>query len=906
MNRNQIMGWLVDVPTDSDAYPLVPTSFPVSAGRLPTWLPKNLWHYLTEPIFGQGGPGSLHQRRLLSSVLLILMAAAVGIGLTPYMFFNVAPDRYFYLVAVSIQTMMFLYLLSRSKHYTAAASFTVVFLSVITFVLAVPDAQVPEPALLVYLVIPVILSSLLLSTLATSVLLSSEVLGMLGYQECYGLSSNDSWIGFVLVASILVMMAAHHWRIIERERQATFATERNLLRAVLDHVPDYVYVKDTETRFMFQNKSIMEKMGVHSNEEFVGKTDSDFYPPEYAVRYQSDDYQVMHSGVPLINHEELTVDTDGQLGWLLTTKVPLRNNGGQVVGMVGIGRDITGRKQAENQLSLYNRRLDVLHALDRSVLTGKPLEIIGQSALQSLCQLLPCSHAYLALRDPDSGNVSLLGNRAELPPSSAVVLPSIRSWAVQTQHAPKQRLVRDLLGTDAAVPEWVRSRGMRTFLNTTLVADNDLLGELWLGADGPNAFDDRHCEIAQEVADQLAIAFRHAILRQRSQLHTTDLENRVEQRTSELNRAMQRVEAILNNSSDGIVLANADGTIMQTNPTFDRLLGCRPDALFHQHLTTIAGPGHSTPVAEALDAVVGKGEIRQVEIEVRRTDGSTFFAEIGLSLIAGGPGQRSNVVCMLRDISERKRAEAELRKALEKEKELNELKSRFVSMASHEFRTPLTTISSSTELLQRYIERMSLEQKNNHFARIDAAIHHMIQLLEDVLFFGRADANRVPVKPTLLDLRALCKDALDAAQAVAGPNLELLFNHSDENDPVVMDEKMVKQIIYNLVSNAVKYSPAGGTVTLDLSYVDDHAVIRVSDQGIGISKKDQEHLGEPFYRGDNVETIKGTGLGMTIVRRAVELQGGQFEIESELGHGTTVIVTLPVHVSETNGAQPVT
>jgi signal transduction histidine kinase len=251
----------------------------------------------------------------------------------------------------------------------------------------------------------------------------------------------------------------------------------------------------------------------------------------------------------------------------------------------------------------------------------------------------------------------------------------------------------------------------------------------------------------------------------------------------------------------------------------------------------------------------------------------------------------------LRDVTARKCIEEGLRHALEKEKEVSELKSRFVAMASHEFRTPLTTISSSNALLKSYIDRMSAQQKNNHFEKIDAAIRHMTQLMDDVLLFGQAEANRLLVNPVSLDLSQLCQDALETAQIGTDPHLEFSFTCTGLLSTVSMDETLVKHILTNLLSNAVKYSPRGGRVQLELHGEDEQAVIRVIDQGIGIPTKDLERIGEPFYRARNVETIKGTGLGLAITHRAVTLQGGKLSIQSETDKGTTVTVILPAHVA---------
>lgn len=247
-----------------------------------------------------------------------------------------------------------------------------------------------------------------------------------------------------------------------------------------------------------------------------------------------------------------------------------------------------------------------------------------------------------------------------------------------------------------------------------------------------------------------------------------------------------------------------------------------------------------------------------------------------------------------RDITERKQAEVEIRKALEKEKELSELRSSFVSLVSHEFRTPLTTIHSSTELLDRYSSRLSDQKKQNHLKRIQSAVLRMTQLLEDILTIGKAEAGKLKFEPSQIDLVPLCREIVDSMQIGLGPHHLLNFVPLGDGTNAWIDEKLLGHIITNLLSNAIKYSPKGGIVQFDLVCTDSWATFRIQDKGIGIPKEGLEKLFESFSRANNVGMIPGTGLGLTIVKQCVELHGGKIDVESELGVGTTFTVTLPL------------
>ncbi len=245
------------------------------------------------------------------------------------------------------------------------------------------------------------------------------------------------------------------------------------------------------------------------------------------------------------------------------------------------------------------------------------------------------------------------------------------------------------------------------------------------------------------------------------------------------------------------------------------------------------------------------------------------------------------------DVSDRTRARESLEQALVHERELGELKSRFVAMASHEFRTPLTSIQASVDLIRRYGERMSEEQKFENFRSINREIATVTALLEDILTLGRAEAGQVGFHPAAIDLQALCLDQLERAKLVAKSNHEFKFDWVGQCEAVFADEQLVRHILTNMLSNAIKYSPKGGLIAVNLICGERDFRLSVSDRGIGIPAEGRELLFDAFHRFANVGTISGTGLGFAIMHRAAERHGGTISVESVEGVGTTVTALLP-------------
>ncbi|MGB3614958.1 MAG: ATP-binding protein, partial [Elainellaceae cyanobacterium] len=245
-------------------------------------------------------------------------------------------------------------------------------------------------------------------------------------------------------------------------------------------------------------------------------------------------------------------------------------------------------------------------------------------------------------------------------------------------------------------------------------------------------------------------------------------------------------------------------------------------------------------------------------------------------------------------IRQGKKVEDEMRLELKAERDLNELKSRFVSMVSHEFRTPLTVIRTSTELLEHYGHLASDEKKQAYFQRIRAAIANMTRLLEDVLVAGKAEAGKLAFNPKIADLDRFCRDIVSEMQHSVGLNHVITLSISGDVSSIAFDSDLLRPVLSNLLSNAIKYSDVGRTVDVSVSRSDTAVVLDVTDEGIGIPKGDQSKLFHLFHRARNVDTIRGTGLGLAIVQQCITQHKGRVSFVSEENVGTTFSVRFPI------------
>ncbi|MGB7445191.1 MAG: ATP-binding protein [Coleofasciculaceae cyanobacterium] len=326
------------------------------------------------------------------------------------------------------------------------------------------------------------------------------------------------------------------------------------------------------------------------------------------------------------------------------------------------------------------------------------------------------------------------------------------------------------------------------------------------------------------------------------------------------------------------------------------------DQQLHQELWLSLIKGERLSFRQEIRYLTKDGQCRWTEIHAH----ATVVEDGTVSLISGtlrditehlyAQALEKEKVRLECEIKDREHRSETMREALEKEKELGELKSRVINTISHEFRTPLTTIQSSSELLSNYGQKFSEDKKQKHFQRIGDSIEQMTQLLNDAVFFGEAESGSIKFNFSLLELEGLCSQIVEDLQLNLDDQHTIAFWAQGEKTKANVDPKLLEKILTNLLSNAVKYSPQGGTISLDLIFQQGKAIFRVEDEGIGIPPEDRTRLFESFYRASNVGTIRGTGLGLAIVKKCVDLHQGEITVESEVGGGTTFTVTIPLNL----------
>ncbi len=407
-----------------------------------------------------------------------------------------------------------------------------------------------------------------------------------------------------------------------------------------------------------------------------------------------------------------------------------------------------------------------------------------------------------------------------------------------------------------------------------------------------------------------------------------------------MNADTSHLTSLFEHATEGIILTNGEGNIVLINPAGQRMFGYDATELIGKPIETLVPIKYKHHHADLRKSFYAHPENRVMghgrDLHARKKDNTDLPVEVSLGFYTRD--SELFVIAFVVDITKRKlmemdvlaqqqqlekmaiemqqlnaeleekveertqilkealqkleESQAELNNALEKEKQLNEIKSSFVSLASHEFRTPLSTVLSSAALIGKYQAAEDQDKRDRHIKRIKDSVKHLNDILEDFLSLGKLEEGRIQAKPELVTLADIISESVDGVTGMAKSGQQINITGETVGE-FVTDKNLIKNILINLLSNALKFSPENSTVKLSVTRDNDKLRISVADEGIGIAAVDQQQLFSSFFRGANATNIQGSGLGLHIVKRYLDLLGGNIFVESELNKGTTFTMSLP-------------
>ena len=602
--------------------------------------------------------------------------------------------------------------------------------------------------------------------------------------------------------------------------------ESSLLLTLINNLPDLIYAKDIQGRKIISNTADWQASGGKRMEDVIGKTDFDTYPAELAAQFWADDKMVLDSGQPVINREEPGRDSQGNPIWRLTTKVPLQDNNGQIMGLVGIGRDITDRKGAEEALAKE------------------------QHDMQALMDYLP---TYIYFKDRASRFTRISKSQA------------LRFGL----NDPAQAIGKtdfDFFTTEHAQPAYEDEQAIIQ-TGQPLIKEEK---ETW--ADHPNRWVSTTKMPLRDDAGNIIGTFGIS----------TDIteRKRVEE---ELSREKKFLEALNLNSPVAIVVLDNNERIQSCNPAFEKLFGYQSEEIVGALLDTIITTDKTLAEAQQYTKQILQTNVHAIS-KRRCKDGSLVDVEIfGVPVLVDG--KKIAALAIYHDISELMRARQEAEEA-------NRAKSEFLANMSHEIRTPMNGMIGMLELA---LDTSLTDEQRDYLQTSLQSAEALLTLLNDILDFSKIEAGKLELEKINFNLRNAVEDvAYTMAKRVQDKGLEMAcLIHPDLSSELRGDPGRIRQILVNLVGNAIKFTQQGEIVIRaeprDETAMDATIHFSVQDTGIGIPYERQASIFERFTQADGSTTRKygGTGLGLAICKQLVEMMGGNVGVESVPGIGST-------------------
>ena len=644
----------------------------------------------------------------------------------------------------------------------------------------------------------------------------------------------------------------------QKQIRAELESERTLLRTLIHSIPDLIWLKDVNGVYLSSNHAFQRVVG-RSEAAIIGCTDHDLLPADQADFFRAHDRLAIEAGGPISNEEWITFADSGQTALLETIKVPMIGSDGTVIGVLGIGRDITRRYQMEGALRESEERF-------RTYVEAAPLGIFVTDGTGRFL------HVNAAL-------VTMLGW------SSEVLLA--RTIADVVAPEDRDRMRDDLLGLSGRVDRIGADYRMITATGTPS----------WISLSAVRIAADRFAAFCQDITARKEIEAELDRYRQ-------GLEQAVAARTADLESAEARLRLILESSGDGLYGVDVEGRITFVNPAVGAILGWRPEQLIgrtslemlhHSYPDGRPFPREACPLLETLRTGT-----------IARFDDDYFWGADGRAVPVSfsvhpmvRDGEIVGAVVSFSDGSARKAADDARRTALAEAKRLATLRREFLANMSHEIRTPLGAILGLAEIG----ERGSLDRTDRAtFSRIRGAGLTLQALIDDILDFSKIESGKMTVESIPFEPGEVIDRAVEMlALRASAKGLRLIVDEAPDLPwRCLGDANRLCQVLVNLLGNAIKFTPAGGSVTLRARRADDRLILAVSDTGIGIAPQAAERLFQPFEQADGSTTRRfgGTGLGLSISRDLVALMGGSVSLDSVVGRGSTFTVALPLAGAE--------
>ncbi len=759
-----------------------------------------------------------------------------------------------------------------------------------------------------------------------------------------------------IVGSIGVIKDITEQKKIER----ALAYEHNLLQSLLDNIPDSIYFKDDKNRFVKVNKA----KAMHSDvkpDEMIGKTDFDFLTDKVAKNIHEDDDKIIETGKPIINKIEKTRDVDGIENWVSVTKIPRFDDNGNIIGTMGISRDITDLKRADDEIrrsekkyknlfdtSIYpivildkkgffsdiNQRVTKLLGYTKKNLIGSNFVKYGIIKERDVAKILEDFNKRMNGEKTKPFEVELIAKNGEIIPveinanplvednkvlGDLLILRDLREKRemakIEKELVQSEKKFREIFDATGDFLLYVDVDGRvldmnKVALNLLGFKKEKIIGKLFYDIKGVFSADDikRHEESIEKVVrgekindyESNLLAKGDTVYRFLFSNDVISTENGeikgilikgkdVTQRQrawDELVKLEERYRVLAETSADGVLTIDSLGRLTYVNPSFEKMCGRRKSQTLATPFRDYLSNDSIYAFQQAFMDVRKDGEkIENIELELVDAEGSSIPIEVNIAPLKKNE-EFAGVVATIRDITERKRIEDELKKS-------ERLKTEFMNIDAHELKSPVTPIKGYLDLI---IQDKEASEKVKGWAKISLRnSERLLKLVGDILDVSRLDSDTMRFEMEKLNTVEVLNEIVeDMKPAVAGKHLDFVAKIPKDLPCILGDRNRLSQVFKNLLVNALKFTD-NGSITIRAEEDKGHIKIYIEDTGIGISEDEVQKIFQKFYQAYTGPDRKneGVGLGLFICKEIIGKHNGKIWAESKLGKGSKFIVRIP-------------
>jgi len=694
---------------------------------------------------------------------------------------------------------------------------------------------------------------------------------------------------------------------------------RNILYTLIDTLPDFIYIKDLDSRFIVANKKLAHTVGKESGEELTGLSDHDFYPKKLANEFRKNEIEIMATGNPLINQLEKGLDETKNDIWVSTTKIPFRDDEGNVIGLVGIGRNVTAWKKSEEELekrtyalheanSLLEERQEEILQQQEELRTQTEMVIEEKKQLRTLIDNMP-DRIYIK----DRKSRFIIGNThvAEIMGASnpeeltgKTDFDFYDKTMAEEYYRDEQKIMNENIRIINKEEKGLDPTGKEVIISTTKVPVYDdkgnVIGIVGIGRDiaPQKAFEKKLIEKSEHLQEaNVLLEERQEEIQQQSEELQTQAEHLIT-----INKELEKLSLVASKTDNVIVIMDKDGNFEWVNTGFEKRYGMKLDTYISKYGRNLRDASSNTQINEVLDKVIRTRRPDIYEAMSMDADNKPVWSQTTISPVLDDNGNLVWIIAIDSNITGIKLAEQQInvqKKQLEKNqdelKKLNATKDKFFSIIAHDLKNPFHSIMGFSDLLTRSYDSIEEDKKREFIQLINDSSTSAYSLLENLLHWARTQTNKIKFNPTEINLsdiitenfQMLSVNAQNKKIDLAGPEVKGITAHADYN--------MVNTILRNLISNAIKFTSEGGKVTVTVTDKDDRKIISVKDTGIGMSEKDRQKLFklDEFHTTSGTDGETGTGLGLIVCKEFVKKHGGDLKVDSNEEKGSSFTFDLP-------------